>query len=143
MDREDTLIAMISSWILNRNHQVAIPWFWEHVLVLNVFSELDKIKEFLSKYVQNQSSFKFVGSLGKVKQEIGYQRIVDSFKITTILSNFLKIYTQISISLKDVFKSNVDIRFKNEHHLISIERQDFNNHKKQLSKMKSFELINK
>ncbi|MDD4289819.1 MAG: hypothetical protein PHH83_00900 [Patescibacteria group bacterium] len=121
MEKDGILISMISSLILNINNTVAVPWFWERFLQLNIYNDFLIIFDFLSKYINKEDRFIFVGRLGSVKQRIDNKKVINSFKLS-IESSFIKIFFHLLFFLKSLLKFNKNhiLLFENKKYFIYI-----------------------
>ena len=87
---QDIIVALIASFVLNNRKQVAMPWFWEHILALRIYEDLNSILMVINRHIEEGEQFHFSGELGTNNRGIDVGAIRNHLKLSAVGSLLFK-----------------------------------------------------
>lgn len=64
--RTDAIIALVASYLLNTNRQVAMPWYWDSWLACGAYPAFIAARRFIDDQISTRARVTFSGSLGRM-----------------------------------------------------------------------------
>lgn len=118
--KSELLVALLASFILNRERQIAMPWFWDTTLNTNVYQHLSEMLDEISEYVKPGDNYEFTGDLGTRNTSLSYDRIRKTFKMSGLRGVISKAATIMGVSSVRP-RGKCLLKFENERHRIVID----------------------
>lgn len=136
--QDDAFISLISSFLLNNNRKVALPWFWDDIIKSKAFENFCKFAEFIDQFIGANDKFEFTGRLGEVKKSFNSKKIKSSLKLVGVRNTFIKLATLTKILMKNA-STNEELKFENKNTIILIASNSLDNY----SDICNYKMINK
>jgi hypothetical protein len=119
---QDMLMGLLASFILCNHRKVPLPWFWEHILSLQMYDDLKSIMKFISQHIEDGEHFEFVGELGSNRRSINLNIIRNNLKLSGIRNLLFKARVT-ARTMASKSNSICLLRFESSKMLVAIETE--------------------
>lgn len=119
---QEMIVGLIVSMLLSEQRQVAMPWFWEHILRLGIYRDVKSIVDFIAAHTKETDRFQFMGSLGSNKRKVNLGVLRKSWRASGLKSLLFKAAVTAK-TMTTKAKHGCVLRFESETMLVAIEAE--------------------
>lgn len=118
--KSELLVALVASFILNGDRQIAMPWYWETTLKACVYDHLRQVLDQICEYIRPGDCYKFTGELGGGRRSTRYSGVWNTFKLSGLRGLMSKAVTTFEV-LPSKSRGGCHLKFENDRQRIIIE----------------------